>query len=89
MFYVYLLQSIKDQTYYIGYTSDLRKRFEEHNSGKTKSIKHKIPFKLTYYEAYLTKTAAIIRERELKNSAYKKEELIKRAINNTVPSSSG
>ncbi len=88
MFYVYLLQSLKDSTYYIGYTSDLRKRFEEHNSGKTKSIKHKIPLKLVYYEAYLDKTMAIKREFELKHSAYKKEELIKRN-SISVPSSNG
>jgi len=37
MFYVYVLKSIKDEKVYIGYTSDLVKRIEKHNSKKSKS----------------------------------------------------
>ena len=64
MFYVYVTQSQKDKGLYIGFTSDLKKRMKEHNTGKTKSIKHRIPFKLVYYEAYLNKTDARKREIE-------------------------
>jgi len=78
MHYLYLLQSEVDQTVYIGFTEDLKRRLEEHNTGKTKSIKHKIPYKLKYYEAYCSKTDAIKRELELKNNSYQKEQLIKR-----------
>jgi predicted GIY-YIG superfamily endonuclease len=34
-FYVYVLISEQDNSWYIGFTSDLEKRFSEHNSGKT------------------------------------------------------
>ncbi len=81
MFYVYLIQSKIDHSYYIGYTSDLKKRLTEHNQDKTKSIKHKIPYILIYYEAYNNKTEARKREIELKKKSYKKEILLKRATN--------
>lgn len=66
MFFVYILKSLKDNKLYIGYTSDLRKRIEEHNSGKSKSTSPRIPFKLVYYEAYLSKEDAERREEMLK-----------------------
>ena len=78
MFYVYVTQSQKDQGLYIGFTSDLKKRMKEHNAGKTKSIKHRIPFKLVYYEAYLNKTDARKREIELKTNGQQRELLKKR-----------
>lgn len=67
MFYVYLLQSQVDRGWYIGFTSDLGRRFQEHNRGDTKSITHRKPFALIYYEAYLHKMDAIGRERFLKS----------------------
>ncbi len=78
MFYTYVLKSIKKEYYYIGSTTDLRNRLREHNFGKTKSIKHLIPFELVYYEAYTTKALARKRELALKKSSYKKEEVLKR-----------
>ncbi|MCK9244949.1 MAG: GIY-YIG nuclease family protein, partial [Candidatus Marinimicrobia bacterium] len=35
MYFVYILQSQKDQGFYIGFTSNLEKRIKEHNAGKT------------------------------------------------------
>ena len=87
MFYAYIIQSVKDNTTYIGSTEDLRRRIIEHNQGKTKSIKHKLPFRLVYYEAYLTKTQARKREIELKKNSKKKEELYNRIF--MASSSSG
>ena len=81
MYYVYLIQRKVDKSYYIGYTSDLRKRIQEHNYGKTKSIKHKIPYMLIYYEAYTNKTCARKREIKLKTNSYRKEQLLKRVEN--------
>ncbi len=78
MFYVYLIKSKKDSTYYIGLTKDLKNRIKEHNQGKTKSIKHRIPFQLIYYEAYSNKKSARRRELELKKNSFKKKELLKR-----------
>ncbi len=78
MFYTYILRSTKKKYYYIGSTADLKHRLKEHNFGKTKSIKHLIPFELVYYEAYTTRTLARKRELVLKKSSYKKEEVLKR-----------
>ena len=78
MFFVYVLKSLKDQTTYIGSCEDSEKRVKEHNQGKTKSIKHKIPLELVYYEAYLTKTLARKREIHLKKNSASKEELFRR-----------
>ena len=89
MHYVYLIQSQKDRSTYIGCTADLIKRIQEHNQGKTKSIKHKIPYTLIYYESFLHKTDATKREYELKHNSCRKENLLKRLINSLAPSSSG
>ena len=78
MNYVYVIKSKIKKYYYIGSTEDLKKRFKEHNQGKTKSIKHLIPFELKYYEAYETKKLARKRELELKNNSFKKKEILER-----------
>ncbi|MEI6650908.1 MAG: GIY-YIG nuclease family protein [Candidatus Moraniibacteriota bacterium] len=78
MFYVYVLKSERAEYHYIGSTEDLKKRIQEHNQGKTKSIKHLVPFKLLYYEAYETRTLARKRELELKRNSFKKKELFDR-----------
>ncbi len=77
MHYVYFLQSLKDSTYYIGATSDIDKRVKEHNQGKTRSLKSKLPVKLVYFEEYNTKTDALKREIDLKKNWSKKEAVIK------------
>ncbi|MBA3047453.1 GIY-YIG nuclease family protein [Patescibacteria group bacterium] len=66
MYYVYILKSLKDKKLYIGFTSDLNKRFKEHIEGKVESTKNRRPLVLVYYEAYKTKEDAIERERQLK-----------------------
>jgi len=81
MYYVYVLKSRIDSNLYIGYTSNLRQRIKDHNNGKTKSIKHRIPFELIYYEAYKNKTDARKREIELKKDGYRKEQLMRKIGN--------
>lgn len=66
MFYVYIIKSKKDGELYIGSTNDLRKRFQEHNSGLNRSTKHRVPFELIYYEAYKSESDARKREHNLK-----------------------
>ena len=66
MYYTYVLLSKKDKNFYIGHTSDLRKRFKEHADGKTKSTKPRRPFDLVYYEACSNLIDAIRREKFLK-----------------------
>lgn len=68
MHYLYIIQSEKDKNFYTGTTSDLKRRFKEHNSGKNISTISRRPFKLIYYEAYLLKVDAEAREKYLKTS---------------------
>ena len=72
MHYVYLLQSQKDGGYYIGYSSDLKKRIEQHNLVLVDSTKNRRPIKLMYYESYEKDDLARERESKLKQfgSAY-------------------
>lgn len=51
-YYVYVLKSLVKDFIYVGFTTDLRKRFSEHNSGKEFSTKPYIPYELIHYEAY-------------------------------------
>lgn len=78
MFYVYILKSLKDEKLYIGCTSDLRKRFTEHNRGKNLSTKNRRPFELIYYEAYKNEDDAWQREKSFKNSGSVYTGLVKR-----------
>ena len=66
MYRVYILKSLKVSRYYIGHTNNLVKRLNEHNSGKTKSTKGYIPWKIVYTEEFETKSEAFRREREIK-----------------------
>lgn len=65
-YYVYILQSLKDGSFYIGYTTDLRKRLQEHNSGKNAATRPYIPYRLIFYEAFLNRIDAKNREEYLK-----------------------
>jgi len=66
-YYVYILRSQKDKSLYIGYTSNLKKRFKEHNSGKSLATKPFRPYKLIFYEAFLNRIDAKHREKYLKS----------------------
>lgn len=66
MFYVYILKSQKDDKLYIGFTSDLKRRFQEHQNKENKSTKNRTPFILVYYESYRSKSDAMKREKNLK-----------------------
>jgi len=68
MFYTYILQ-LSDETYYIGYSDNLKKRIKYHNQGLVKSTKNLRPVKLVYYSAFTTKAKATNFEKYLKSSS--------------------
>ena len=72
LFYVYVLQSKKDGTWYTGFTGDLRKRFKEHIEGMCSSTKNKAPLDIIYYEACLSREDARSREIYLKTGMGKR-----------------
>ena len=78
MGYFYIIQSKKDNSLYSGSTEDLKNRFERHNAGYCKYTKHKIPWKLVYFEAYTTLEKARYREWKVKHSAYEYKKLKER-----------
>lgn len=80
MFYVYLLESIKDKSWYIGYSSDLKERFKSHNKGENIATRNKRPWKLIYYEAYINNLDAKKRERFLKSGSGRR--FIKKQLQN-------
>ena len=78
MHYVYVLVRKHDEPEsYIGFTSDLRQRFEQHNSGRNTSTRGRL-WRLAYYEAYLSKKSAQKRERLLKHNGRSRKFLMQR-----------
>ena len=75
-FYVYVLLNEK-QEFYIGKTSDLQKRVQAHNQGKSQYTKgHQ--WRLAYYEAYRSSKDASQREQKLKQHGQAKRWLKER-----------
>jgi putative endonuclease len=70
--YVYILKSIKNNSYYLGSTSDISRRLMEHNQGKTTYTKNLMPWKLVFYKKYDTLVQARQVEYKLKRSKSKK-----------------
>jgi len=66
-YYVYVMQSSKNKSFYIGYTTDLKIRFQEHNNGKSIATKPFRPYKLIFHEAFLNQKDAKNREIYLKS----------------------
>ena len=55
MYYVYLIESISAQgERYLGMTTDLKERLQEHNAGKSSHTSKFKPWKLTTYIALMT-----------------------------------
>ena len=75
--YTYILKCA-DETLYCGWTNDLEKRIDAHNSGKgAKYTRSRLPVELIYYEEFETKEEAMSREYHIKKlPREKKLELI-------------
>lgn len=70
MHYVYLLESIAaTDERYIGSTSDLRKRLDEHNGGKSAHTAKFKPWRVVTYMAFSDRTKAEAFERYLKSGS--------------------
>ena len=66
MYYVYVLVNEKGKKY-IGFTTDLKRRVREHNTKGNRYTSKYTKWKLVYYEAYLSKSDALKREKRLKD----------------------
>lgn len=76
MYYVYVLVA-HDESEYVGYTNDLRRRLVEHNEGTSRSTRGKT-WHLVYYEAYRAEDDARRREKQLKYRGQAKAQLKRR-----------
>ena len=65
-YFVYILRSTIDSSFYIGYTKDLERRLKEHNETRLRYTARNSPWELYYYEEYTDKGDAIKREKFLK-----------------------
>ena len=67
-YYVYVLLSLKDNLFYIGFSGNIERRLEEHNRGANKSTAKRLPIKLIFFEAYRSKQDALRRESYFKTT---------------------
>lgn len=65
-FTVYILQSEIDHSFYIGYSSDIERQLQYHNSEKSRYTSKKTPWNLVYSETFNSRSEAIKREKFLK-----------------------
>jgi len=66
MHYVYLLESEKDDRYYIGHTQNLNDRLIYHNTGRSVYTKYHGPWKLLAYKTFETRGEAMKAEMRIK-----------------------
>lgn len=72
MHYVYIIQSISHpEQKYIGYTTDLKARFQRHNAGKSPHTSKYKPWTLLFYSAFPDKIKALEFETYLKSHSGK------------------
>lgn len=49
---VYILQSIRNDSYYVGSTKHLKERLREHKQGKSRYTRHICPLKLVFSQEF-------------------------------------
>jgi putative endonuclease len=80
MFYTYILQSDRDNKFYIGFTKDLRKRLKQHNNKEVISTSKRGKLTLIMYEAYIFEEDARSREKFFKTTKGKIQ--LRKQLNN-------
>ena len=80
VYYVYVLESLKDHSFYIGQCDCLDKRMSKHFDGMSRYTASKRPLRLRYFEVLPTRSDAIKRERQIKG--YKSRKYIQSLIDN-------
>ena len=82
-YFVYLIISNNNQNLisYVGYTNNIKKRLDDHNSSKGAKFTKGRKWKLAYIQGYNTKSKAMSEEHSLKKN-YKLRNLIKKNFKN-------
>ena len=76
--YVYILQSERNGSYYIGSTDNVERRISEHQNGIVKSTRNLRPFILKFFMEYDSLTEA--RKAEYKLKSYKSRKIVEQII---------
>lgn len=80
MHFVYILRC-GDDSLYTGYTNDVKKRLEVHNSGKgAKYTRSRLPVNLVYYKRVDSKSIGLKLEARIKKLSKKKKEALVKAF---------
>jgi putative endonuclease len=64
--FVYIIHSVSHDIYYRGYSTQPKKRLQQHNENESRYTKAKGPWALVFIQFLFTKRQALIRERRLK-----------------------
>lgn len=81
-YYIYILYSLHDKGFYIGFTANLKQRLIKHAKGEVVATKFRRPFKLIHYEYFINKEDAIAREEFLKSGFGRSQ--FKQALKRTI-----
>lgn len=76
--YLYILQSLKNKSYYIGSTSNIMVRLKQHNSGAVKATKYKKPYRLVFQQEFDSYAAALHAEKRVKG--WKRKDYVEKII---------
>ena len=71
-YYVYVLYGDKEDKFYIGYTSDLKRRINEHKANKVHTTLRYSDIKLIFHEVFICKEDALRREKYFKTTQGKR-----------------
>ena len=71
-FYVYIICSLLDGSYYKGFTEDPLVRLQAHNNKESTYTSSKVPWTLVYIEIFESKREALIREKAVKKYGYER-----------------
>jgi putative endonuclease len=78
-YYIYILKSKRNNSFYVGSCENIKNRLEQHNNGESSSTKRFIPWELIYSERYNILSEA--RKREYQIKSWKKRSAIEKLIN--------
>lgn len=81
-FGVYILKSLKNNSYYVGSTNDIEKRLSQHNSGLNYSTKKLRPLILERF--LLCDSLKEARQNEYRLKKYKRKDILEKVIKDSI-----
>ncbi|MFA7253970.1 MAG: GIY-YIG nuclease family protein [Patescibacteria group bacterium] len=76
--FVYILQSEKNDEYYVGSTEDVESRLNQHNSGNVQATRNKAPYKIVFFQCF--ESVSLARRAEMKIKSWKRRDFIEKII---------